>query len=293
MSVEQFPFDQEHDMAAPAAPAPFWRRALAGWRAFVRRTAPFAAGVLATLLGFWLYATLFPPALPLTHAEVEASVASALASATPPPAYSERVYQIIRPALVLIETDGEDAAGHAENRLGSGVVIDDRGDILTSLHVVKDASSLTLTFADGSQSGAAILNQQPENDIAVLRAKTPPAQLFPAVLGNLADMQVGDEAYAVGNPFGLYSSMSAGIISGFNRRFHSTSSGLDMQGLIQFDAAVNPGNSGGPLLNRQGQVIGIVEGLTNPTDANFFIGIGFAVPINTALGVFGGGAPLD
>ena len=291
--MEEYHLEEEPIIEVSAVRPPFWRRVLTSLRGFVRRGAPFAAGVLAALLGLWLYATLFPADRPLSKAEVAASIASAMASATPPPAYSQRVYQIIHPALVLIETEGKDADGKPDNRLGSGVVIDDRGDIMTSLHVVRDATALRLTFADGTQSGAAILNQQPENDIAVLRASNPPAQLYPAVLGNLADMQVGDEAYAVGNPFGLYGSMSAGVISGFNRSFHSTSSGLDMQGLIQFDAAVNPGNSGGPLLNRQGQVIGIVEGLTNPTDANFFIGIGFAVPINTALGVFGGGAPLD
>ncbi len=291
--MDKLALEQELSIETAGARIGFWRRALVGLRVFVGRAAPFSAGVLAALLAFWLYATLFPPARPLTQAEVETSVANALASATPAPAFSQRVYQVIRPALVLIETEGKDQSGRTENHLGSGVVINDRGDILTSLHVVKGASGLSLTFADGTQSGAALVSQQPEHDIAVLRASSPPAQLFPAVLGNLADMQVGDEAYAVGNPFGLYSSMSAGVISGFNRSFHSTSSGLDMQGLIQFDAAVNPGNSGGPLLNRKGQVIGIVEGLSNPTDANFFVGIGFAVPINTALGVFGGGAPLD
>jgi len=112
--------------------------------------------------------------------------------------------------------------------------------------------------------------------------------LVPAVLGNLSNVHVGDEAYVVGNPFGLYSSMSAGVISAFNRSFHPKPSSQSLEDLIQIDTAVNPGNSGGPLLNRDGQVIGIVIGLTNPTDETFFVGIGFAMPIDAALSAFGG-----
>ncbi len=127
----------------------------------------------------------------------------------------------------------------------------------------------------------------PENDIAVLQASQPPAKLVPATLGNPNAMQVGDEAYVVGNPFGLYGSMSAGVISGFNRSFKSPNSNQRLQRLIQVDAAVNPGNSGGPLVNRNGEVIGIVVALLNPTEQNFFVGIGFAVPINVAGGAAG------
>ncbi len=97
-------------------------------------------------------------------------------------------------------------------------------------------------------------------------------------------MRVGDEAFVVGNPLGLFGSMSAGVISGFDRSFQSESTDQRLQGLIQIDAAVNPGNSGGPLLNRAGQVIGIVAALANPTEQDVFIGIGFAVPINVAAG---------
>ncbi|HEX2696195.1 MAG TPA: trypsin-like peptidase domain-containing protein, partial [Anaerolineales bacterium] len=125
------------------------------------------------------------------------------------------------------------------------------------------------------------------NDIAVLAPSQLPATVVPAVLGNPAAMHVGDEAFVVGNPFGLYGSMSAGVISGFDRSFHPQGSERTFQGLIQIDAAVNPGNSGGPLLNRYGEVIGIVTGLVNPTEQDVFIGIGFAVPINVAGGALG------
>jgi S1-C subfamily serine protease len=127
-----------------------------------------------------------------------------------------------------------------------------------------------------------VIVEQPENDIAVLRASQPPAQLVPAILGNPNAVRVGDEAFVVGNPFGLYSSMTAGVISSLNRSFQPPDSDRRLEGLIQFDAAVNPGNSGGPLLNRNGQVIGIVTGLANPVEQEFFVGIGFAVPIDIA-----------
>jgi S1-C subfamily serine protease len=189
---------------------------------------------------------------------------------------------VIQPSLVLIQSQTTDASGKVEPSVGSGVVINEQGDILTSLHVVDGASEIKLTFADGSESLGRITGSQPENDIAVVRANTPPATLVPAVLGNPNAERVGSEAFVVGNPFGLYSSMSSGVISGFNRSFKPEESEYRLEGLIQIDAAVNPGNSGGPLLNRYGEVIGIVTGLVNPTEENFFVGVGFAVPITTA-----------
>ncbi|MGA7195384.1 MAG: trypsin-like peptidase domain-containing protein, partial [Anaerolineales bacterium] len=209
------------------------------------------------------------------------------ASATPPPAYSEQVFQVIQPSLVLIQTKSTDQSGNVEDSLGSGVVIDNGGDVLTALHVVADSTSIQLTFADGTQSSGKITSKQPQDDIAVVQPDHLPGMLVPAVLGNPRAMRVGDEAYVVGNPYGLYSSMSAGVISGFDRSFQPVGTNLTLQGLIQIDAAVNPGNSGGPLLNRDGEVIGIIEGIVNPTDQNFFVGIGFAIPINIAAGAAG------
>ena len=253
----------------------------------VRSATPFVAGMFAVLLGLMAYNALVPPPPPVTLNEVNDTVANALASATPPPAFSTEVYQAIHPSLVLIQTKSTDKNGEDENGLGSGVIIDDSGDILTSLHVVADATEIKLTFADGTQSSAEVTVKQPEIDIAVLSASQLPIQVVPATLGNPNAMRVGDQVFVVGNPFGLYSSMSAGVISGFDRSFSPPNSDQSLQGLIQIDAAVNPGNSGGPLLNRNGQVIGIVEGILNPTDQAVFIGIGFAVPINVAGGAAG------
>jgi S1-C subfamily serine protease len=262
-----------------------WRRLLARGKRWV----PFASGVVAALLGLMLYNAFNPPAEPLTLNQVNSAVAEAMASATPAPAYSAQVYRAIQPSLVLIVTDGADDGETEDQALGSGVLISDQGEILTALHLVDGAAAVQVTFADGTQSSAQIASTQPENDIAVLQPDQLPEIVVPAVMGNPYAVQVGDEAYAVGNPFGLYGSLSAGVISGFDRVFQSEDTGQVIEGLIQIDAAVNPGNSGGPLLNRNGQVIGIVVGVLNPTEEEFFVGIGFAVPITTAAGAAGGG----
>lgn len=266
------------------------RRRFSGLRAGVRRIFPFLSGVLAALLALFLY-NAFSPALQITQTDVDDAVASALASATPRPPHSVAVYQIIQPSLVLIETEGEDENGEFGQSLGSGVIINERGEILTSLHVVDSASRIKLTFADGTEAEGAILNAQPEIDIAMLGASALPELFVPATIGNAGAMQVGDEAFVVGNPFGLYSSMSAGVISGFDRVYRPPNLPNVIRGLIQVDAAINPGNSGGPLLNRSGHVVGIVTGIINPTEDSFFIGIGFAVPISVAAQGAGGMPP--
>ncbi|HSL46757.1 MAG TPA: trypsin-like peptidase domain-containing protein [Anaerolineales bacterium] len=255
----------------------------------VRRIFPFFSGVLAALLALFLYNFLFPGNRPLTQTEVNAVVSSAMASATPRSPYAVQVFQIIQPSLVWIESGGESVDNQRQTALGTGVIIDRFGNILTSLHVVDESPSIRLTFADGTQSRAVIASAQPEKDIAVLQAETLPQMFLPATLGNAGALQVGDEAFVVGNPFGLHSSMSSGVISGFNRTFQPPGAAQAIEGLIQIDAAVNPGNSGGPLLNRYGHVVGIVTGIVNPTEDSFFIGIGFAVPIDAAAG--GAGLP--
>ncbi len=253
----------------------------------LRRGLPFASGAFAALLVLFFYNLLIVKPNQLTVEDVNASVAIAMASATPAPANSALVYQVIQPSLVLIQVEEKHQDAESDFGLGSGVVVDSFGNILTSLHVVDGATTIKVTFADGTESEAEIVNSMPERDIAVLQAYDTPLFVVPAVLGNPNSMRVGDEAYVVGNPFGLYGSMSSGVISGFDRVFRVPSSNLEIPGMIQFDAAANPGNSGGPLLNRSGHVIGIVTGLVNPTDDTFFVGIGFAVPINVAVGGMG------
>jgi S1-C subfamily serine protease len=250
---------------------------------------PTAAIMLSAFLAVYLYRWLFPAPVPLGQSDVDASIQQAITSVTPPPPYSTLVYQIILPSLVLIQTERETAANDEGFGVGTGVVVNENGDILTALHVVEDAAAIEVFFADGSQATAEILSAEPELDVAVLHPHQPPGLIVPAVLGSPRAMRIGDEAFAVGNPLGLVASMSAGVISGFDRSIPIQDDNRRLEGLIQFDTAVNPGNSGGPLLNRQGHVVGIVTALANPSEQNYFIGIGFAVPIGTALSAGGGG----
>ena len=187
-----------------------------------------------------------------------------MASATPPPSLAASVYAAVQPSVVAIDVHGT-RDGETSEGSGTGVVLDQAGDILTALHVVDGASKIEVTFVDGTVVPATVAVRQPEKDIAVLKAQAPPPLLVPATLGNPGALQAGDEVLAVGNPFGLVDSVSAGVISGLNRSFKRPDNGAALDGLIQFDAAVNPGNSGGPLLNRDGEVVGIVTALVNPT----------------------------
>jgi S1-C subfamily serine protease len=258
------------------------------WIRTLRLAGPFVAVVLSAFLAVTFYNLLFPAPVPPNRNEFDESVKKVMASVTPPPPYSTQVHRAILPSLVLIQiqpkTDQDKKIG-----IGSGVVINESGDILTALHVVADAVEIKIHFSDGSQSTAQIMSSEPEKDIAVLRPHKPPMQIIPAILGNPGMMRVGDEAYVVGNPLGLVASLSAGVISGFNRSVPMDESEERLEGLIQFDTAVNPGSSGGPLLNRKGHVVGIVTALANPSEHKFFVGVGFAVPIATAVAVVGPG----
>jgi S1-C subfamily serine protease len=259
------------------------------WIRTLRLARPFIAVVLSAFLAVTFYNLLFPVPVPPSRNEFDESVRKVMASVTPPPPYSTQVHRAILPSLVLIHTQRENDQDKKFG-IGSGVVINESGDILTALHVVADAVEIEIHFSDGSQSTAQIISAEPKNDIAVLRPHRPPGWIFPAILGNPGAMRVGDEAYVVGNPLGLVASLSAGVISGFDRSIPLDGSERRLEGLIQFDTAVNPGSSGGPLLNRQGHVVGIVTALANPSEQNFFVGVGFAVPIGTAV-VVGGRGP--
>ena len=263
------------------------RQRLKRLRARVRSLAPYSVGMLIAFAAILLYNVILPGPRAMTTQDVKNTVAQAMASATPPPPFAEHVFQAVQPSLVQIDTDVLSENGKVQGALGTGVIIDDSGTILTALHVVAQAIDVRVTFADGVQATGNVIASQPENDIAVLRAGALPPGIVPAVLGDPSALHVGDDAFVVGNPFGIYGTLTTGTISGLNRSFQPTNKSQKLQGLIQFDAAVNPGNSGGPLLDRDGEVVGIVSGLVNPTGQDVFIGIGFAVPINTAASAAG------
>jgi S1-C subfamily serine protease len=185
--------------------------------------------------------------------------------------------------------DEDEGAQEGEVRLGvgTGVVIVDKGLILTNLHVVSGADRITVTFADGLEATASVINVQPENDLAVLQAHKIPDDLIAATLRGTGDLAPGDKVMAVGFPFGIGPSASGGVVSGLGRAFRSPEGGHAMRNLIQFDAAANPGNSGGPLVTMEGEVVGIVTAILNPTSARTFLGIGFAVPIENAASAVG------
>ena len=242
--------------------------------------------VLAGLAFWWVAAA---PAAP-TAADVERAVQRGIEQerqrerSTPPEAAS--AYRAIVPSLVTVTArrDGDGAEGRGETALGSGTVVNADGAVLTALHVVDGAAAVEVQFADGTRSGARVTSGRPDQDVAVLVADRLPELVVPAVLAGTPP--VGEAVFAVGNPLGLRASLSSGVVSAVDREV-TTQRGT-LEGLIQFDAAVNPGNSGGPLLNRAGQVVGVVTGLANPAAQDFFVGIGFAVPIATAGGAAGG-----
>lgn len=245
--------------------------------------------VAGMLFAFWWTAPSEPP--PPTRAEVDQAVQRGLEQAArdehAAPSDGAVAYQAISPSLVTVSTQRPGAATGAPDTagLGSGVILNATGSVLTALHVVDGATKIDVGFADGSSSAAHVVAGQREHDVAVLAVDRLPEVVVPAVLAG--PPPIGDPVFAVGNPLGLRDSLTAGVVSATDRAI-GTAQGPTLDGLIQFDAAVNPGNSGGPLLNRAGQVVGVVTGLANPAQQSFFVGIGFAVPIGTATGGAGG-----
>lgn len=166
-----------------------------------------------------------------------------------------------------------------ESGTGSGSILDKKGHILTNYHVVENARKLEVTLFDGSKWEAKLIGADPSNDLAVIKINAPQEKLKPIPFGDSSNLKVGQKAIAIGNPFGLERTLTVGIISSIGRTLRAVNGRL-MRGIIQTDAAVNPGNSGGPLLDSNGKMIGITTAIFSPVGAN--IGIGFAVPVNTA-----------
>ena len=221
---------------------------------------------------------------------VDAAIAKAVED-LPKPFSAAEAYDKIAPSVVFvrgISDDTEDTDGKPPpSSTGTGVVIVDDGTILTNLHVVQGAKRIRLSFHEGLETEASVVGVRAEHDLAVLKAAKIPDDLFPATLRSTADLRIGDDVVAVGFPFGIGPSASAGVVSGLKREYRSSSGERLLTNLIQFDAAANPGNSGGPLVTAEGEVVGIVTGLLNPTESRVFIGIGFAVPIENAAGAVG------
>ena len=263
-----------------------------------------AAVLLLLLAALALNSSLAPQKPALTMKQIDAAMRQSIEEA-PLPSPVARAYEAILPSVVRVVglmTEGDDgkddeATGEGkseekkhspfERGVGTGVVIIDNGTILTNLHVINGAKRIKVTFMDGSESDAVVLSTQPQNDLAVLRARTIPDDLSAATMRSTADLAPGDHVLAVGFPFGIGPSASAGVVSGLKREFRSPEGRQTLTNLIQFDAAANPGNSGGPLVTMEGEVVGIVTAILNPSRQHTFIGIAFAVPIENAAAAAG------
>jgi len=272
-----------------------------------------AASVLVTLALVGAYEILKPPGQNLTQTDLNAAVNYAIDQRPKPPSVAAVAYATVIPSVVQV--NGYDPAdpptepkpqeqkeapatptdpnGLAEDfheqfsAVGTGVVIDDTGTILTNLHVAGAAKKLKVIFADGTESDARIIGAKPESDLAIIQPATIPDDLQPATLAPSAGLHPGDDVVAVGFPFGIGPSASAGVVSGLGRMMASEAGRPELKNLIQFDAAANPGNSGGPLVNANGEVVGIVTAILNPSGLRTFAGIGFAVPIEDAAAAAG------
>jgi S1-C subfamily serine protease len=269
-------------------------RATRAWSA--RHAAPLwgLGGGLMAIVAMLVMQHFNPGRAPITQDDINAAVRESLETEALPSA-AAKAYETILPSVVRVvglldEKDkGEDNPEQRamERSLGTGVVIIDNGTILTNLHVVSGAKKIRVRFFNGQESDAVLVGAQPENDLAVLRAQTLPDDLEAATMRSTSDLRTGEHVIAVGHPFGIGPSVSYGVVSGLKREFRSPEGNKTLTNLIQFDAAANPGNSGGPLVTMEGEVVGIVTAILNPSEQRTFIGIGFAVPIEAAASAAG------
>jgi S1-C subfamily serine protease len=271
--------------AAPSAQSRLHRFSPAVWA---------LAGALLAMALTLLALRVLPGHRALTQDDIDTAVRESLEK-EPLPSQAAKAYEAILPSVVrVVGLPDEDDSGDAntekramERALGTGVVIIDNGTILTNLHVVWGAKKIRVRFANGHESEATLVGAQPENDLAVLKAQSLPDDLEAATMRSTGDLRPGDHVIAVGHPFGIGPSVSYGVVSGLKRAFRAPDGEKTLSNLIQFDAAANPGNSGGPLVTMDGQVVGIVTAILNPGSQRTFIGIGFAVPIENAAAAAG------
>jgi serine protease Do len=215
-----------------------------------------------------------------TSANAPAMLAAGVAAPAPSPGSFAAIYQQTAPGVVTISTEiGRGGARSFSQAEGSGIVVDKQGDILTNAHVVSGASQIQVTFSDGHNATGQVKGVDQSADLAVVKVSVSQDQLHTLAIGNSDTLQVGDTALAIGSPFGLQGSFTAGIISGLNRST-TAPNGRALTGMIQTDAPINPGNSGGALLDGRGQLIGINDSIQSPIEGN--VGVGFAIPINRA-----------
>jgi S1-C subfamily serine protease len=280
-------------VTAPAG----WRARVQALRGPLRRSAvaawaPWAVAAAFALLALSLLGAQRPRVI--TQDDIDLAVRASLEKEPLPSPYA-RAAAAVAPSLVRVQglmSDDDDGEENAQRRalersLGTGVVIVDNGTILTNLHVVWGARKIRVHFHNGHVSEAQLVNVSPDNDLAVLKAASLPDDLQAATMRSTGDLQPGDQVVAVGFPFGIGPSVSGGVVSGLKREFRDPEGKKLLTNLIQFDAAANPGNSGGPLVTMDGNVVGIVTAILNPTESRTFIGIGFAVPIENAASAVG------
>ncbi len=272
------------------------------------------AALLAVLSWIAIGSHLAEPSLVITQQDIDRAVRTSLEKG-PLPSRAAKAFETIRMSIVRVDgfdhpegigslpklpapgegrkngkkdsPKGQMNSDGGRQSVGTGVVITDKGRILTNLHVVVGTSHIRVVFADGTESPAILAGVDTENDLAVLQATKLPDDLKPATLINTGGLHPGDEVMAVGFPFGFGPSASTGVVSGLKREFSSADGKRVMSNLIQFDAAANPGNSGGPLVNMEGEVLGVVTAILNPVQQRFFVGLAFAVPIENAASSVG------
>ena len=232
---------------------------------------------------------VLPPVTTLPVARVVTGTAQAEDPAATVLALADMVEDVRRSVVVIMTVErGTTATPFGQQPFrsqgeGAGIIVDSEGHILTNYHVIDGADEVTVRLWDGTTVRAQVLGADEGNDLVVLRASVQPQRLVPARFGDSDLVRPGETVFAIGNPFEFEFSVTRGIVSGVGRESSQNSSGRPIRGVIQIDAAVNPGNSGGPLFNERGEVIGINVAIHNPTQQRVFVGVGLAIPSNTAL----------